>query len=561
MKGRVLEDQAWGDPRRLENAVVALYREEGYLAAAVHARPPVVEGDEAVLTLEIDEGPLFRLGTLELRGCARVDCTQALAALGLAPEAPYREAEIAAARARLVSFYRKGGFNAVQVRLAGEVRTGTAQVRVEAQVEEGSQQVIREVVVAGADPATRRALDRAVTLRPGQPVVLQDWAAIRKELYSTGLVRGVTLEPEILPKEDEPVEAGASAAVEPVRAQIDYDMWPALRLRYGLQLVTEKPVNESGANAVDLGATAELTRAIFLGRAVSTALSAEVRPDIWNARAVLSAPRTFGRPLRTSLYLVREHEQTEVDVEPLAITIPAVGDSWEATLEERWRRGKLETALSYNIQWLTLGFPGTDFTDVRFRPARLIGTVLLDGRNNILDPRRGYFSSLSGDYGAKVLGSEFNFSRIFTQQFAYVPVPGSLVAASAVRFERASGEGQSFLTTERLSFGGPTTVRGYERDRVELLDLFSAAGATTDVLVLNQELRFPIWGDLRGVAFIDFGQIAAEFADARGTDRRLGTGLGLRYSTPVGVLRVDLGFPLLGPDKKGKLYFGLGQAF
>ena len=81
------------------------------------------------------------------------------------------------------------------------------------------------------------------------------------------------------------------------------------------------------------------------------------------------------------------------------------------------------------------------------------------------------------------------------------------------------------------------------------------------MLVLNQELRFPIWGDLRGVAFIDFGQIAAEFADARGTDRRLGTGLGLRYSTPVGVLRVDLGFPLLGPDKKGKLYFGLGQAF
>jgi outer membrane translocation and assembly module TamA len=185
----------------------------------------------------------------------------------------------------------------------------------------------------------------------------------------------------------------------------------------------------------------------------------------------------------------------------------------------------------------------------------------MDGRNNILDPRKGYFSSVSADYGAKALGSEFDFSRVFTQQYAYIPVPLGIVAASGVRFERATGGGQSFLATERLSFGGPTTIRGYERDRVDLLDLFAAVGATTDVLILNQELRFPIWGDLRGVGFVDFGKLAAHFEDVRGTETRLGAGLGLRYSTPVGVLRVDLGFPLRGSDKKGKLYFGLGQAF
>jgi hypothetical protein len=266
---------------------------------------------------------------------------------------------VGAARARVIALYRKRGFNAAQVRLDGEIRTRTAQVDVRLTIDEGAQQVIREVVAEGADPATRRALDHAVTLKPGQPVVLEDWATIRKRLYGTGLVRGVTLEPEVLPKEDgpevvlpkgdEPVGADSQGAVEPVRAKVVYDMWPALRVRYGLQLVTEKPLTESGDNAVDLGATAELTRAIFLGHAVSTALSGEVRPDIWNTRGVLSLPRTFGIAVRSSLYLIREHQRTEVDVPTLAITIPAASDKWQATVEERWRRGKLETALSYDI--------------------------------------------------------------------------------------------------------------------------------------------------------------------------------------------------------------------
>ena len=265
--------------------------------------------------------------------------------------------------------------------------------------------------------------------------------------------------------------------------------------------------------------------------------------------------------MRSSLFLIREHEKTEIDAPLRATTIGAISDKWQATFEERWRRRKLEVALSYDIQWLTVSLPETNLAELRFRPARLIGTVLLDGRSNILDPRKGYFSSLTLDQGVKALGSEFDVSRIFTQQFAYTPLPGSLVAASGLRFDRASGGGQSFLTTERLSFGGPTTVRGYDRAGVNLLDLFGSVGATTDVLVLNQELRFPILGDLRGVAFVDFGQVTVEFEGARGKDSRLGTGIGLRYSTPVGVLRIDLGFPLRGQDKKGKIYFGLGQAY
>jgi translocation and assembly module TamA len=186
----------------------------------------------------------------------------------------------------------------------------------------------------------------------------------------------------------------------------------------------------------------------------------------------------------------------------------------------------------------------------------------MDGRNNILDPSRGYFSSLTYNWGAKVIGSEFDFTRIFTQQFAYLPLPGGLVSASGFRFERSAGDsGQAFLSTERLAFGGPTTIRGYERDEVDLLDLLSASGATTKVLLLNQEARFPIFADLRGVAFFDYGRFEVNFEGTSGSLTRMGTGAGLRYSTPVGVLRFDVGYPLRGEDRKVRYYFGLGQAF
>ena len=86
-------------------------------------------------------------------------------------------------------------------------------------------------------------------------------------------------------------------------------------------------------------------------------------------------------------------------------------------------------------------------------------------------------------------------------------------------------------------------------------------GATTDVLLLNQELRFPILGDLRGVAFLDYGELRARLEDSRGPRSGWERGSGCATRPPVGVLRFDVGFPLRGDEKGTQFYFGLGQAF
>ena len=564
MKGKDLLAQAWNDPARLEKAVAAEYAAAGFLAAEAKALPPALEEGVAVMRMAIDEGPSFTRGPLALQGCAAVACAEVEAAFGLEPGGAYLPADNEAARLRVLELYRRGGWNAAQVRLDGKVRPSPASVDVTLSVEEGPRQILREIVEVGGASGTRRALHPLLRLEPDSPVVLQDWAAARKRVYETGLVRGVSLEPEVAsPPASEPTPLG-DGATEPVVARLTYDEWPALRLRYGLQLVTEKPLTSSEDQAVDLGATAELTRSLLFGRALSTGLSAEARENNWTVRGVLSAPRTFGKAFRSSLYLVREREDFDVNLELGTLPAPGVSDTWQLTLEERFRpTRRVELALSYDIQWVKVGLPRErTLPRLSARPARLIPTVLMDARNNILDPSRGFFSSLTYNWGSELLGSEFAFNRLFTQQFLYRPLPWGLVSASAFRYERSSGDqGQAFVSTDRLSFGGPTTIRGYSRPEVELLDLLSATGATTHLILLNQELRFPILGDLRGVAFIDYGELRARLENLKGTEVRMGTGVGLRYSTPVGVLRFDVGFPLRGDEKKTQFYFGLGQAF
>jgi outer membrane translocation and assembly module TamA len=87
------------------------------------------------------------------------------------------------------------------------------------------------------------------------------------------------------------------------------------------------------------------------------------------------------------------------------------------------------------------------------------------------------------------------------------------------------------------------------------------------MLVLNGELRFPVLAGLSAVAFVDAGNVFARVSEFEPTAIRPALGFGLRYKSPIGPIRVDLGF---NPDRRifggareplTSIYFGIGQAF
>ena len=125
------------------------------------------------------------------------------------------------------------------------------------------------------------------------------------------------------------------------------------------------------------------------------------------------------------------------------------------------------------------------------------------------------------------------------------------------------GQGSAFLDTDRLQAGGANTVRGYSEDALTSRSLINFLGGSTTLLVLNAELRFPIKGPVRGVLFGDGALSKAKFAEESTQESIWSTGLGLRYVTPVGILRLDFGIPLDEgfKPKRGRVYFSLGQVF
>ena len=82
-------------------------------------------------------------------------------------------------------------------------------------------------------------------------------------------------------------------------------------------------------------------------------------------------------------------------------------------------------------------------------------------------------------------------------------------------------------------------------------------------LLVNQELRVPIFPFLSGVAFYDVGNVYASLRSLGRFDLRQGVGAGLRASSPIGLIRFDCGFnPFRRPGEPSVvLFLSIGQAF
>ena len=134
--------------------------------------------------------------------------------------------------------------------------------------------------------------------------------------------------------------------------------------------------------------------------------------------------------------------------------------------------------------------------------------------------------------------------------------------------------------SERFFAGGRTTHRAYKRDRLgipgeTLIDLsddtsdgepdassLTAVGGN-GLLIVNLDFRFPIAGPIGGTLFADFGNLWADWRSINVAEGKPGIGTGVRYSSPIGPIRVEVGYkldPLPGEDDWVVL-FSVGNAF
>jgi translocation and assembly module TamA len=173
----------------------------------------------------------------------------------------------------------------------------------------------------------------------------------------------------------------------------------------------------------------------------------------------------------------------------------------------------------------------------------------LDFRDDAVETRRGLYLSVSLQEGVRAFGQGFSYLRVLPEARAFLPL-GRSVLAFRGRFgllHAYGAEGVPLLA--RFTGGGPGQMRGYGSRRLSPLVPLSRGGYApvggTGLIDGSLELRFPIAGPLGGVAFLDGGNTELRASDIWKLDRlQWAAGLGLRYHSLFGPVRVDVGVRL-----------------
>jgi outer membrane protein insertion porin family len=222
------------------------------------------------------------------------------------------------------------------------------------------------------------------------------------------------------------------------------------------------------------------------------------------------------------------------------------------------------------------------------RLSALSGTLSRDTRSDPIDPKQGLFLSSDSTLAIRAIGSEVGFGKTFMQGFVYHSIGkrGVVVAGGArlglaralvrtvetidVNGTPVSIQVRDLPASERFFVGGDTTIRGYAIDSVGVPETITSAGFPKGgdaEVVLNAELRTPLFGKIGAVFFVDGGNVFARAADLDLTRLRGSVGLGGRYATPIGPIRMDIGFKLdrrtIGTrlEPRYAIHFSIGQAF
>jgi outer membrane protein insertion porin family len=219
--------------------------------------------------------------------------------------------------------------------------------------------------------------------------------------------------------------------------------------------------------------------------------------------------------------------------------------------------------------------------DRHVRLSTFSATLIRDTRDKPLDAHHGVLSTIDLAITPTAFGSSANFAKLFGQVAYYKPVH-SLVFANSIRLGLATPFAGSFVPTSQLFFsGGGTSLRGFPIDQagpqrlVPFCNVLTGQSGCVNVTVpvggrqlfiLNSEARFPlgIMKALGGVVFYDGGNVYSAINFNNFVDNYSNTvGFGLRYSTPIGPVRFDIGRNLnrVPGIKPTQYYITIGQAF
>jgi outer membrane protein insertion porin family len=529
--------------------VLGYLRSHGYAEATVG--PPEVhfsdDRQRARIVIPVAEGPRFTVGAVTIDGNIVVTTRQIEAALPFRSGAAWEARQADEGQRAIESLYAARGYHGAVVR-ASTSRRGTA-VDVRYDVEEGTETRIGRVLLRGLLLTRPDVVQRTLPFRSGDVLIPDRLLDGQRRLGE--------------------VPAFDSVSIDPLRPPPDpfADVEVAVREKKPWHL----DFGAGYSNADGVRGFVEIGHDDVLGRGASVSirqrLSGGGQSTRWAERTdVLGrVPFLFGTPWWLDVDVFQEASgQLGYDLAQFGLWIDAHRELYPERI--RGLRGDLRYRLEsvrYSNVDPTLAVadvtPGQEFI------ASVTPVLTLDRRDHLLDPTRGSLHQLLIETGSRYFGSDVQFvkGRLETRWFFNWPPPTVIAVAGRLGLAAPYGGTPALAIQDRFFAGGASTIRGYREDRVGPLDARGNPTGGNATAILNLEWRFPIWGWFGGAVFVDSGTVTPEIGDLAFTAFKTGTGGGLRIRTPVGPIRVDVGYALqpIPGESRTHVYVSVGNPF
>jgi outer membrane protein assembly complex protein YaeT len=596
--GRVADDEA---------LVEDLYHRRGYASAKVQPttepRPTGNAAAQVPVTIRFDvfEAERIVVDSIMFTGNTAFDDAALRGKMALQVGAPYVPGQLRQDRDQVQAVYNDRGYESATVDARPEFNPQNTRASIVFTIREGPRVFVDHVLIVGNVRTDAGTIERELQIKPGDPFSLSSISESQRRLMALGLFRrvrigelrhgtetardllvtleeaaattigyGVGGEGRLLPVPQ--AEAGGAAAAR-------FQVLPRAFFEYGRRNLFGKPrsVNVFSSVSVPLNqtrTTGRLTEYRLLGTYREPRFFDTATDGLLNA--------TIEQQIRSSFTFRRE-----------GITAQAgrrLTRDVSVTAAYQIQRTEL-VAVAVNVADSDVQLIKRLFSTEPLRLSGFSASIIRDTRDDAVNPGSGRYLTANGQVDAVAIGSQVGFAKSFFRAQTFHTLPrsnGVVVAGNAILGMAADFNTEKPIPEpERFFAGGDTTNRGFALDTLgvrhepsdpqrDTIDKngFPIGGDAT--VVLMGELRVPVRGGLSVVGFLDSGNVFQRVSQVDLTELRGAVGFGVRYRSPFGPLRVDLGFkthvaeflcPTTDdpakrcPESRPALHISFGQAF
>lgn len=524
----------------------AFYRSRGYAKAKIG--PPEVNFTEdrrrVRITVPIVEGPRFTVGQVQTRGATLLAAADIKQAVPLVAGEPWIPSRLQQGRSGLLRLYTRKGY--LQARVKAESREEGDRVNVTYTVSEGKETRVGRVLLQGLLLTREEAVMRELDFKEGEPFDPEKLSKAQRRLAS-------------LPQFESVQVVSKQASLDPRVSDVEVKVregkpW---RLDFGLGYNTE----------VGAGGFVEVGHDNLFGTRRSISFRQQLNQRGLLSDLALRDPHVLDTDWEGEVGLRFERQEPQnvgFKLEELEFRVSVR----KGLFEDRIRG--LSGDLTYRLDRVRRfdvdpSLAADDIKEGTEIVASLTPSLTLDRRDSKINPTKGSLHFASLETAGTVFGSDASFMKFrFESHWLFQLLPPTVFALSGrLGLATPFGSAIELPIEDRFFAGGSTTIRGYLKNKVGPLNSKGDALGGDALLIFNAEWRFPIWKVVGGTLFVDTGTVTNTVNDLFDSGFKTGVGGGLRLLTPVGPVRLDLGYALnpIRQDSRWQVYFSVGNPF